>query len=727
MTNTSSEKITSRNFSPVFEKMCNFIAVAKTGDPEATIRGLVTLCLLEFPHELVDTAKPIRNKIEILFGLAIPDAQLEEALSTLERNGSITRPAGTNYQLNQDVANELRQRIQDAEDLEKRVKDNWFVQLEHSYSLFPQDKAWNALRTYLSRTFRRHGIQAAALLDPTVSTSRQHDASLSSILDEAIRGNIPDELYGDAESALSDFLALVGTDSDRSRYVAQLADGAFNFYTLEVPCDLAHKLRSKLSDLTLFLDTNFLFGIMELHHSTQVEVSLALLQAISTHKIPFKLRYHEETNREMRNTINHYGAILRSRTWTRSLSRAGSQSRNLSGIEQRFHEQNAIQSIDVDEFLRLYEHFDQLLSEKDIKVYRSHDKREQAQVDLYHDYNDFLIRNGRGDKAYETVMHDAKLLEEARHLRSNAKSSLEAGALIITCDYFLYRFDWESSRRNRHRPCVLLPNILWQILRPFVPSDQNFDKAFAETFALPGFRALGSGGAKACSKMLQVLATYRDVPEETVFKLMSNDLLLNRLCTAQDDTTFAEQVQSASIAENKDLLEEKAALEGQLKEEKRKWEAEASARLKENQEHKREQEKRNKDLAEIRGELDTTRRAMEEHNQTASSAAQSANDALTKAQANSNDAERAEQTAFRMSVIAGGLLGILSVVLFLGIVHLLPWTWLVSHKNTVPLQIGVSLTLLCSALGLLVTPWRKWCWGGGIFTLVITLLTLMGN
>jgi hypothetical protein len=69
-----------QTFSRTFEKMCNFIAIAKTGDPRATIQGLVTLCLLESPDEYFDAPDPFRIAIETLFGLAIPNRQIETAL-----------------------------------------------------------------------------------------------------------------------------------------------------------------------------------------------------------------------------------------------------------------------------------------------------------------------------------------------------------------------------------------------------------------------------------------------------------------------------------------------------------------------------------------------------------------------------------------------------------------------------------------------------------------------
>jgi len=734
MTDAIPDRITVRNFSTIFEKMCNFVAVAKIGDPQATIRGLVKLCIFEFPDELFDSATSLRSTIETLFGLTIPNDQIQAALDELEKEELVIRPGNTNYRLKPAAMAVLKQGIDDAQALEKRVKDAWFGELECSYPDLPADEAWQVLRAYLSRTFRRHGIQAAALLDPTVDTPVEHQASLTLILHDAIdEHDFGDKRCSkDAEAAISSFMAALGTDPDRVSYIVQLADGAFNFYTLEVRADLSEEFRHQLSELTLFLDTNFLFGILDLHHNTQVQVSHDLLRAINEHKFPFKLRFHEATQREMTNTLTHYGRILRSRAWSRSLSRAAATSHNLSGIEQEFHKRNADSQIDVEEFLHIYEHFDHLLAEKDIKVFRPSNQRMDAQNNLFHEYQEFLAKNGRGDKPYDVVMHDAKVLEETRNLRSNAESSLNAGALLISCDYFLYRFDWETSCKAGHQACVLLPNVFWQVLRPFVPTDQDFEKAFAETFALPEFRAIGSGGSRACSKMLQILATYKDVPEETAKKMLANKLLLERLRSEQDDVKFEEQVEAAFVEENRNLLEERAALEQEIARQKALTEEECRRRREDRIALEAKSKEQNKVIEETEQQLDAANRAVAEHERVASCAsqqAQKAQQAATKARVKTEDEARAkgeaQRKAFRMSVFAGFAFAGFAVTFFLVLVNGLPWSWLISHTHAVSLQATMCTGVVFASIGVCVKAWRKWCFTVGVLAMLVTLLPLL--
>src|SRR5208282_460754 len=102
-------------------------------------------------------------------------------------------------------------------------------------------------------------------------------------------------------------------------------------------------------------DTNFLFGILDLHVHPQVEVSTELLKAIKKHHLPFVLQYHSATEREMLSTIDHYAATLKERRWNQSLSRAALTSPFVSGIELKYHQLNAEKKIDPDVFLQPFE------------------------------------------------------------------------------------------------------------------------------------------------------------------------------------------------------------------------------------------------------------------------------------------------------------------------------------------------------------------------------------
>jgi hypothetical protein len=110
--------------------------------------------------------------------------------------------------------------------------------------------------------------------------------------------------------------------------------------------------------------------------------------------------------------------------------------------------------------------------------------------------------------------------------------------------------------------------MFWQVLRPFVPAGPQFDQSFAETFAIPEFRTLEDGAARdhAVRKALYTLADFKDISEATATRVLSNNLLFEQLRTATDDKHVQEQVELAVARDNELLIEEKNALNQELRE-----------------------------------------------------------------------------------------------------------------------------------------------------------------
>lgn len=351
---------------------------------------------------------------------------------------------------------------------------------------------------------------------------------------------------------------------------------------------------------------------------------------------------------------------MKEHKWKQSFSQAVISSRYISGIELKYHEQNAKTGLDVDSFLMPYNHFDVLIEGKGIKLFPIPENREKDSASLESKYRQYLELNGL-QKPDSVISHDMKLLDTVHSLRSKSANSLDAGALLVTCDYILYKFELEKSRQENRMSCVVLPNIFWQILRPFIPQDIDFDRAFAETFAIPEFRTIGSGAAQACSKLIAVLASYKELPEETLIKVLSNKLLIDQLRTIENSKEFQEYVESSIVAENASLFNEKISLQTQLEQAKIDYILE-----------KDEREKNEDKIKTLENEL------LYIHN-------------------GSN-----KQKRYSSLVIS-----ILAILLFEFSFRKLKLDWLISHPMTYLWQIAISI-LLISVISGLFNKWEKW-------------------
>lgn len=744
------ERAESYNFSLAFEQMCSFVAIADTQNADETLRQLILQCFVVLSNVQFQDTNQLKKEIDGLFGIHIPTYQVQNALDRLLQEGTVQRSFNGNLALPIDVRTRLQRCIDEAISLEHNVKQLWIADISTKFPNLSPEQAWLGLRGYLARAFRRHGIMTAALLDPTINVASEYSESLSSLLEDAIKDYFSQEQQVFAREVISSFLASVRNYPDRATYIAQLGNGAFNYFSLTVAPEIAEQFKKKLYPLTLFLDTNFLFGILDLHVNSLVETSKELLQAVEKNQLPFKLRYHQVTERELRSTITRQMEMLSSRNWPQSVSRAAITSPYISGIELRYHQLNAKNKIDFDSFLKLYGYVDVLLKDKNIDIYRTQVERLAERACLFHEYQEFLDTKDKGkEKTYEIIDHDITLLDTVRQLRSNARSSLEAGALLVTCDSLLYRFDWETSRSKGRMACVVLPNLFLQLLRPFLSSDTNFDQSFAETFAVPEFRTVGNGAAsKACSRMLSYFALYQSFPEETAKRMLSNSLLIDKLRTVDDEKEFQGCMESALAIDNLSLLEDKIALEKQLEQERiekanqaKEIEqsklasteelAKAKQIVEQGQEELKAIKERNANLESVNSQLASLEERVSKEGKYAESAIKQAEQEKVKLEKQIEDEllqrKKIERIADNLKIMTALLLSLIIAALFEFMIRLLQWHWLLEHPNSYGLQIAFVLILCLTVFSFLVPKWRKWCWSGGIFAIILIIIQILGG
>lgn len=715
--NDYSQNIKVHNFSSAFEQMCSIIAIGEVGKVEEILEGLILQTTVLLP-DTFSSARNFVDSINGLFGLSIPEHEIQFVIDKLVRQNTLVRTSDERYFIGEDLRKTLQNRVDEAYELEISIRDSWEEEVKEKYPLLEFTALWMALRHYLAKAFQRHGIQTVALLNTSVEIPDEYSESLSTILNKIISSEFSTDLQHFAKSAVSDFMANTGSHPKRAKYISQLADGAFSYYSLMIPEETSQQFKKNLSPLLLFLDTNFLYGILDLTVSPQVAVSNELIGAITKHQLPFKLHRHPKTVRELQGSIDHYASYLSTLTWSRSISRAASKSRLISGVEQKYHQVYAETNLDVESFFKQYRHIDVLLDQKNIETFPPSGNHLEEISDLTAQYDDFLRGWGK-EKSYTRRDHDMTILFEARRLRSNSKSSLEAGALLLTCDYSLYRFDWETSKRNGTKAVTVLPNIFWQVLRPFVLSDSDFDYSFAETFAIPEFRIIGSKATQACSKMVNILAGLKNLPEETAARMLANDALLVNLQKIDNDQEFKEYVELAIVQENAALVEEKTIIATRLEQEKlekfqkiKELEAEREVRVAEELTAK-EREKA------IKKEAKTT--ILQEK--------QARIDAETKVRDKEIEIrlerEKSAKEQEKFQKIFAGLVSVIFIGIFELMAYFLPITWIKEHPYSTLLQLAMDTVIALTVIAIFVPKWRKRLLAIDVITLIIgTFLTV---
>ena len=547
------------------------LALSKDGKVAAVVENLVVtaLALDKAPHakRTVDVAEII----ESYFGLKFIEKDLQSAIDRLLATSKLLRaPTGELIPAPQ-VRADIDSRVHDAQALEARVREEWLNSLsdyQTQRNASTDDELWACLRSYMAKAFEHHGAQTTMLLDPRIVLSTELDKSLAMYLKEAVVAACKLVSESTAKSAIRQFF--LDSTPSRSRYIAQLLDGTFSFYAICVDEVTSTFLKGAIQPVSIFLDTNFVFGLLKLHENPMNEVSEELVAAIQTNQFPFKLYYHERTLGEFHSALNQIRQRMVSFNWSQELSRAAVRTRRLGLIETRFHEANSARLTDPRVFLTKYEHVETILLEKGFSIYRE-PQRSPAQKEaldkertlLVERYNAFLVNRLGMDhaKRYRTIDHDMLLWQTVKGLRRQGTTVLDIGALFLTADNNLYAFDWQKLRGKDETGHIILPNQLLQLLRPFLVVTSDFDKKFAATFAIPEFRTLATGYSVIASRILGYLTTLADVTEETASRILANEVLLGKLRNvAIDAPEFKKAVDSALVYDNGQLIKENQEL-----------------------------------------------------------------------------------------------------------------------------------------------------------------------
>jgi len=663
------------------------------------------------PGDHFVSEKDFIEPIEGLFGLKINEFAIHDCIEQLISEKILTINSINELKIDISLVSNLQRDIDEAHSLEQRVFNTWKEEVTEKHPSLQMSDLQISLKKYLAYAFQRHGIQTISLINPINEIPEDYSQSLSSILDNVIEQTFPLSFRLNAKNAISDFMAKSGMYPDRAKYIAQLADGAFNYFNLTIPSEITENFRASLSELTIFLDTNFLFGIINLDISQKISISNELIKLIRDNGLPFKLVAHELTISELLKSISNYEEILQKRKWSQSVSRAALSSRFVSGIEKHYFEQFSKTGIDVESFFNPFRHADQLIIDKGIEILGYSEDTFEIALDLIDQYKVFLEKRIRS-KPQMIMQHDMTILNRVRLLRKSNGSTLNAGALFMTFDYSVYKFDWDNKETSRSQGCTILPNLFLQLIRPYIKSSDEVDKAFAETFAIPEFRIIGSDSSKACTKMLNILSGYKDFPEETARRMLSNDLFIQNLQKIEEDKEFEEYVELQIAKENEILVTENLEYQHKLVKEKS---------------EKVDLEKRLSTMEEsvsiIDSDLETRTNQFENEKQVRLKTEQKSEELLSTLHNTTVELNRTKKTLTIYYVFSTLVL----IALFVFLTNLLPIKFITSHPNNILIQILTSLLIFSIMIGIYLKKKTETIVISVLLPIIISIITLFGK
>lgn len=546
------------DYKKVFSKLSHIKAISHDQKFDQIVQNLIVLALDQKVEENPKNETQVADRIKDIYGISIRLQIILSSIDKLLSLGEITKdPLSKQFHVTPLVSNKLKQRLEDASKLEKSVRDKWYEELKiNTPELTPEilNILWECLRLYLSNVFEQHGIQTLHLLNPNTRIDNDDQKSLTVIIENIFQENKNSISKEILIFSINQFIS--NADEKRTNYISQLADSTFTSFALTSDAETANFLNQRYNNLQLFLDTNFIFGILDLHKNSEDASAREILEEVKKNRLPFTLVFHPETLDEFKRAFDARALHIRATKWTRESSRVAITVDGLSPLEILFHKQNIDNEIDTSVFLDKYDHVDLILKDLGLIEYTPQGfTSDEEHVDIESDVDKYqtFYRSlpNRKPKSYLRFKHDVVVMREVRRLNPKKTKFLESNAFFISSDYILAKFEKNHYRRNWEISYVVSPSVFLQLIRPFIENDYSSNKRFIDTFSIPELRAFEIDYSSTRSKALQILNdNYHDTSFETKVKILRDQVILEKLDKANDD--FAVQLE---IIENQISIE----------------------------------------------------------------------------------------------------------------------------------------------------------------------------
>lgn len=548
------------DYKKVFSKLSHIKALSHDQKFDQIVQNLITHALNNINGVNPKNETEVENKVKEIYGISIRNSVITSNIDKLLNKEEIVRDANSKeYFVTPATSIKLKQRLEDASNLENKVKLKWFEEIKNYIDDISEnglEKLWDLLKLYLSNVFEQHGMQTLNFLNPNIRVNEDDQKNLVAIVETILKDNGNPFTKEVLSTSINQFI--INADEIRASYVSQLADATFTSFALTSDAETVNFLNKRYNNLQLFLDTNFIFGILDLHKNSEDASAREILEEVKKNRLPFKLTYHPETLAEFKRAFDARALFLRASKWTRETSRVAVAVDGLSPLEELFHKQNIENETDPAVFLEKYDHVDLILKDLGLTEYIPKQSTDTELVDVENDveaYQKFYeeVKN-RKIKSFSGFKHDVVALREVRALNPKKTKFLESNAFFISSDFVLAKFERTYYKRNWEINYVVNPSVFLQLIRPFIENDYSANKRFIDTFSIPEFRSFEIDYSTTRSKALQIINdNYHATSFETKVNILRDQVLLDKLDKANDD--HDKQI---------DIIERQIAIENQI-------------------------------------------------------------------------------------------------------------------------------------------------------------------
>lgn len=495
-------------------KILETLSLSSSDTREDTLKSIAVTTLNN--SQIALGYSELLTKVEQDFGLQLYELEFKQILGILFDEGKIV-VSDEKYQLDDQQRSSLKTQEFKLRSADTTRYNNFKTFVELKYKNFSGDDIktlWQLFREYIYECFYFYGVKANQLISPKYQVDTDVIFTNTDIL-YSLTTNINNDILREALKYVVDNFSNYATAEDID-FLDELGQKTLAFTSLGLDPNLAKdSFENKLVDWVLFLDTNFLFSILDLHNNVEDDACKELLKLVSHNLeyIKIEFRFTELTLQELKNKKDDF--VVLDQTLTRSAINALLRTEDIDDFSRKFYTKllnNPAETVHPSEVIDLASI---TLPNLQINLYRTKvivdsfgqnylDTKIQEYQRFINDQNDYRNEFSRknGGRQFKEIYrndpqmeHDITLREVilARRFaikKKEFKIMNEAKYFGATLDELLLKFDNYQRKKGNDQdyPTFFRPSYLLNKLVKVLPvKTADYKKAFIKAVSSRGF------------------------------------------------------------------------------------------------------------------------------------------------------------------------------------------------------------------------------------------------
>ena len=512
----------------------------------------------------------VRDLVISAFNLEIPVDRVAIGIERLMGSKQLIETDDGRIAPTSSVADQMEQRLSDAQSNEDKVRVTFFEKVGNCCAPYSPEESWDLfIERYFLPLIDMLGARTLQFLGEN-GTGDEHVG----ILTDKFVGLFDASHRTSLRTAIGSFLD--PDDMNVRRYVSEHLDASFLVKASGLTDDAIisiSKFGQKRPAFRLFLDTNFLFSLLDLHENPSNESTQMLgqtIQQVGNH-LSIRLNVIFPTMDEIKRTLRASQANLAGMRMSAALADAALGVR-ISGIAMRFARANAESERPIsakDYFQPYLRDLTPILRSKGIEVFNARTNEYNQRQDVVNDVLEMVdiegLTESEQQRRYNAALHDSILWHFVRDRRPQVfESPLEAEFWVVTNDYQLINFDRKRRRAENSAAGVCIhPAELVQMLRLWEPRSTSMEQALMSGLRLPFmFYEYDSGGEAASIRILKALSRFEHIgflESDAIRDIVLSDAVRSKTVAATSEEEENEVIRDALLAERQQIADQRDA------------------------------------------------------------------------------------------------------------------------------------------------------------------------